>query len=49
MMLLGLISVGWLTYDSASAVDWQQITEDNQPIRPSEQTEVDVDDPGYAR
>src|SRR5699024_4186495 len=32
MMLLALVSVGWLTYDSASAVDWQEIADDNKPI-----------------
>src|SRR5699024_9993436 len=47
MMLLALVSVGWLTYDSASAVNWQEIAEDNKPIPESEQVEIDMDDPGY--
>src|SRR5690625_1498373 len=47
MMLLALVSVGWLTYDSASAVDWQEIADDNKPIPESEQVEVNMDDPGY--
>lgn len=47
MMLLGLVSVMWLTYESASAVDWKQIAEDNKPIPASEQASVDEDDPGY--
>src|SRR5690625_7672747 len=47
MMLLALVSVGWLTYDSASAVDWQEIADDNKPIPESEQAEVNMDDPGY--
>lgn len=47
MMLLGLVSVMWLTFESASAVDWEQISEDNKPIPPSEQVAIDEDDPGY--
>lgn len=35
MMILGLASVMWLTYESASAVDWEQRAEDNKPIPPS--------------
>src|SRR5699024_12509261 len=47
MMLLALVSVGWLTYDSASAVEWQEIADDNKPIPETEQVEVNMDDPGY--
>ena len=47
MMLLALISVFWLTYESASAVDWKQKFEDNPPIPPSDLV-VDTDHPGYA-
>src|SRR5690625_7433862 len=47
MMLLALVSVGWLTYDSSSAVDWQEIADDNKPIPESEQVEVNMDEPGY--
>lgn len=47
MMLLALVSVGWLTYDSAAAVDWQEIADDNKPIPESEQVQIDMDDPGY--
>jgi len=47
MMLLGLASVMWLTYESASAVDWKQLAEENQPIPPSD-IAIDQDHPGYA-
>ncbi len=47
MMILGLSATMWLTYESAAAVDWKQIAEDNKPIPESEQMEVDMDDPGY--
>src|SRR5699024_4505598 len=47
MMLLGLASVMWLTYESASAVDWEQRAENNKPIPPGEEVELDTDDPGY--
>lgn len=46
MMILGLVSVMWLTYESAAAVDWKQIAEDNKPI-PEADVEIDVDHPGY--
>lgn len=45
MMILGLSSVIWLTYESASAVDWEQRAADNKPIPPSS---IDTSDPGYA-
>ncbi|MBP1949576.1 c-type cytochrome [Virgibacillus litoralis] len=48
MMLLGLASVIWLTYESASHVDWAQRAEANKPIPPSEEVEIDKQDPGYA-
>lgn len=47
MMLLALVSTIWLTYESASAVDWEQRAEENQPIPESEQVDIDEDDPGY--
>ena len=47
MMLLAVVSVMWLTYESASAVDWESRAEANKPIPPSE-TEIDTSDPGYA-
>lgn len=47
MMLLGLISVFWLTYESAAPVDWKQIAADNLPIHPDEMAEVDTSHPGY--
>ncbi len=47
MMLLGLVSVIWLTYESAAAVDWEQRAEENKPI-PEAEVEIDEDDPGYA-
>lgn len=46
MMLLALVSVMWLTYESAAAVDWKQIAEDNKPI-PEVEAEIDQDHPGY--
>lgn len=45
MMILGLSSVIWLTYESASAVDWEARAEANKPIPPSD---IDTSDPGYA-
>ena len=47
MMLLGLASVMWLTYESAAHVDWKQLAEENKPIPPSD-IAIDQDDPGYA-
>lgn len=47
MMVLGLASVMWLTYESASAVDWEQKAESNKPIPPGEEAVIDTDDPGY--
>lgn len=46
MMLLGLVSVFWLTYESAAPVDFKQIAADNPPIPPAE-TEIDMDHEGY--
>lgn len=46
MMLLGLASVIWLTYESASAVDWEARAEENKPV-PEEDVDIDEDDPGY--
>lgn len=47
MMLLALVSIIWLTYESAAAVDWKQIAEDNKPIPPGEEVEIDTGHPGY--
>lgn len=44
MMILGLTSVIWLTYQSASAVDWEARAEENKPIPKSD---IDTSDPGY--
>lgn len=46
MMILALVSVVWLTYESASAVDWKQIAEDNKPV-PEVDVDIDEDHPGY--
>jgi menaquinol-cytochrome c reductase cytochrome b/c subunit len=47
LMLLGLASIMWLTYESASAVDWKEKAESNKPIPPGEEAQIDTDDPGY--
>ena len=47
MMLLGLASVMWLTYESASAVDWEEKAATNKPI-PESDIEIDQEHPGYA-
>src|SRR5690625_4048985 len=47
MMLLGLVSVIWLTYESAAAVDWEEKAEMNKPIPPGEEVQIDTEDPGY--
>ena len=47
MMILGLTSVIWLTYQSVSVVDWEARAENNKPIPPSV-VEIDTTDPGYA-
>lgn len=44
MMLLGLVSVMALTYESAEHVDWEARAEANKPVAA---TEVDKSDPGY--
>ena len=46
MMILGLSSVVWLTYESASAVDWEQRAEENKPIPPSA-IEIDESHAGF--
>lgn len=48
MMLLAFTSVAWLTWQSASHVDWEKRAEANQPIPPSEQVEINKDSQGYA-
>ncbi|MFC3038916.1 c-type cytochrome [Virgibacillus xinjiangensis] len=47
MMLLGLVSVIWLTYASAAQVDWEARGEANKPIPEDEQVAVDTDHAGY--
>ena len=47
MMILALSSVVWLTYESASAVDWEQRAESNKPIPPGEELEIDESHAGY--
>ncbi|GGJ85530.1 menaquinol-cytochrome c reductase cytochrome b/c subunit [Lentibacillus kapialis] len=47
MMLLALTSVIWLTYQSASGVNWEQRAEANKPVPPSEQADIDKDSEGY--
>src|SRR5699024_7068824 len=46
MMILALASVVWLTYESATEVDWETRAETNKPIHPDAFT-IDTDDPGY--
>ncbi|HLQ73705.1 MAG TPA: c-type cytochrome [Bacillota bacterium] len=46
MMILGLASVSWLTYESAANVDWEARAEENKPIAPSA-LEIDTTDPGF--
>ena len=47
MMLLALTATVWLTYQSASAVDWEARAEANKPVPPSS-VEIDTTDPGFA-
>ncbi|QTM99642.1 cytochrome C oxidase Cbb3 [Sediminibacillus dalangtanensis] len=46
LMLLGMASVFWLTYEAAEHVNWQQRAEENTPELPVE-VEIDEDHPGY--
>ncbi|WP_085992043.1 menaquinol-cytochrome c reductase cytochrome b/c subunit [Oceanobacillus senegalensis] len=46
MMLLALVSVIWLTYTSASHVDWEARAEANKPV-PESSVEVDTSHEGY--
>src|SRR5699024_759245 len=46
MMLLGLASVFWLTYESAAPVDFKQIAADNPPTPPAD-VEIDEEHPGF--
>lgn len=46
MMLLGLSAVMWLTYQSADAVNWEQLAEDNKIVL-TDDVDIDEDDPGY--
>ncbi|WP_163969847.1 menaquinol-cytochrome c reductase cytochrome b/c subunit [Oceanobacillus halotolerans] len=48
MMLLAVTSVIWLTYESAAHVDWETRAEQNKPIHPDEQVNIDTEDPGFA-
>ncbi|MDL4840815.1 menaquinol-cytochrome c reductase cytochrome b/c subunit [Aquibacillus rhizosphaerae] len=47
LMLLGVVSVIWLTWEAADHVDWEAKAEQNKPI-PETAVEVDTEDPGYA-
>lgn len=47
LMLLAVASVIWLTYQSASGVDWEARAEANKPI-PESNVEIDKEDPGFA-
>ncbi|RCW64926.1 menaquinol-cytochrome c reductase cytochrome b/c subunit [Saliterribacillus persicus] len=47
LMLLGIISVFWLTYEAAAAVDYEAKAENNKPVL-EEEVEIDTEDPGYA-
>lgn len=47
MMLLAVISAIWLTYESASAVDWEKRAEENRPVMPSD-VEIDTSHAGFA-
>jgi len=46
MMILGLASVVWLTYESAEAVDWEARAEANKPIV-TDDIEIDKSEVGY--
>ncbi|MFC0299441.1 c-type cytochrome [Virgibacillus soli] len=47
MMLLALSAVIWLTYESASHVNWAERAEANKPIPPGATVDIDESDPGY--
>src|SRR5699024_1540028 len=47
MILLVPTSGIWLTYTSATNVDWEARADEYNPIPPSD-VEIDKDDPGYA-
>ncbi|WP_042145649.1 menaquinol-cytochrome c reductase cytochrome b/c subunit [Paucisalibacillus sp. EB02] len=47
MMLLALVSTVWLTYTSASHVDWEARAAMDQPVPPTT-VEIDKEDPGFA-
>lgn len=47
MMILALSSVAWLTYQSASAVDWEARAEENK-ITEEPEVDIDTSDPGFA-
>ncbi|RDW19060.1 cytochrome C oxidase Cbb3 [Oceanobacillus arenosus] len=47
MMLLALVSIVWLTYTSASHVNWQERAEANKPI-PESSVVVDKEHEGFA-
>ncbi|MGY0691762.1 c-type cytochrome [Virgibacillus sp. FSP13] len=46
MMLLGVASVIWLTYESSAHVDWEARAEANKPV-PTSNVEIDKDSAGY--
>lgn len=47
MMLLALTATIWLTYESASGVDWEARAEANKPI-PESEVAIDTEHEGYA-
>ncbi|WP_226034699.1 menaquinol-cytochrome c reductase cytochrome b/c subunit [Aquibacillus saliphilus] len=48
LMLLGIASVFWLTWQAADHVDWDAKAEQNKPVPPGSTVEIDTEDPGYA-
>ncbi|WP_186577791.1 menaquinol-cytochrome c reductase cytochrome b/c subunit [Aquibacillus kalidii] len=47
LMLLGIISVFWLTYEAAEHVNWEEKAENNKPVLQPE-VEIDTESAGYA-
>jgi menaquinol-cytochrome c reductase cytochrome b/c subunit len=45
LMLIGIISVFWLTYEAASHVDWEARAASQKLV---EEVEINTEDPGYA-
>ncbi|WP_407268686.1 c-type cytochrome [Radiobacillus sp. PE A8.2] len=47
LMIMGIVSVFWLTYEAAEHVEWESRVEANKPVWPSE-VEIDTESAGYA-